>query len=102
MNWIMTDKTMYLMGVRLLQELNNESSRLSDEEQAAIEKTKDVLARFYTQECLDDIDFGTDPDDGSCRLEGFCNKHIDRIEAYNKAAEDGIEQYITEQEPKEV
>lgn len=96
----MTDKTMYLIGVRLLQELNNESSRLSDEEKAAIEKTKDVLARFYTQECLDDIDFGTDPDDDSCRLEGFCNKHIGRIEAYNKAAEDGIEQYITEQEPK--
>lgn len=97
----MTDKTMYLMGVRLLQELNYESSRLSDEEQTAIEKTKDVLARFYTQECLDDIDFGTDPDDDSCRLEVFCNKHIGRIEAYNKAAENGIEQYITEQEPKE-
>ena len=97
----MTDKTMYLMGVRLLQDLNYESSRLSDEENAAIEKTKDVLARFYTQECIDDIDFGMDPDDGSCRLEVFCDKHIGRIEAYNKAAEDGIEQYITEQETKE-
>lgn len=97
----MTDKTMYLMGVRLLQELNYESSRLSEEEMAAIEKTKDVLARFYTQECLDDIDFGTDSDDDSCRLEGFCNKHIGRIKAYNKAAEDGIEKYITEQELKE-
>ncbi len=92
---------MYLIGVRLLQELNHESLRLSDEEQAAIEKTKDVLARFYTQECLDDIDFGIDPDDDSCRLEVFCNKHIGRIEAYNEAAEDGMEQYITEQESKE-
>lgn len=97
----MTDKTMYLMGVRLLNELDYESSRLSDEEQAAIEKTKDVLARFYAQECLADIDFGMNPNDDSCRLEGFCNKHIGRIEAYNKAAEDGMEQYITEQEPKE-
>jgi len=97
----MTDKTMYLIGVRLLQELNHESSRLSDEEKDAIEKTKDVLARFYTQECIDDIDFGTDLDDDSCRLDVFCNKHIGRIEAYNKAAEDGIEQYITEQETKE-
>ena len=97
----MTDKTMYLMGVRLLNDMDYESSRLSDEEQAAIEKTKDVLARFYTQECLADIDFGMNPNDKSCHLEGFCNKHIGRIEAYNKAAEDGMEQYVTEQEPKE-
>ena len=97
----MTDKTMYLMGVRLLTELDYESSRLSDEEQAAIEKTKDVLSRFYAQECLADIDFGMDSNGDSCHLEGFCNKHIGRIEAYNKAAEDGIGKYVTEQEPKE-
>lgn len=89
------------MGVRMLKELDHESSLLSDEEQAAIRKTKDVLARFYTQECLADIDFGMNPNDNHCHLEWFCNKHIDRIEAYNKAAEDGIEKYITEQELKE-
>lgn len=97
----MTDKTMYLMGVRLLKELDYDSSRLSDEEQAAIEKTKDVLSRFYAQECLADIDFGMDPNDKSIHLEYFCDKHVGRIEAYNKAAEDGIGQYVKEQEPKE-
>lgn len=94
----MTDKSMYLMGVRLLNDLRYESSRLSEEEQKAVETTKNALSRFYTQECIDDIDWGND---NSCYCEVFCDKIIGRIESYNKAAEDGIKQYIAEHEQKE-
>ena len=95
----MTDKSMYLMGVRLLNDLRYESSRLSEEEQKAVETTKNALSRFYTQECIDDIDWGNnDENDNSCYCEVFCDQIIGRIEAYNKAAEDGIKQYIAEQE----
>ena len=96
----MTDKNIYLIGIRLLNDMDYECSRLSDEEQKAIETTKNALARLYTQECIADINFGI-VEDKSRYLEGFCEKLIGRIKAYNKAAEDGMEQYITEQEPKE-
>lgn len=96
----MTDKDIYLMGIRLLNDLDYERSLLSDEEQKAVETTKNALARLYAQECIADIDFGN-AEDKSRYLECFCEKLIGRIKAYNKAAEDGMEQYIAEQEPKE-
>lgn len=96
----MTDKNFYLIGIRLLDDMDYERSRLSDEEQKAIETTKNALARLYTQKCIADINFGN-AEDKSRYLEYFCEKLIGRIKAYNKAADDGMEQYITEQEQKE-
>ena len=96
----MTDKNIYLIGIRLLNGLDYERPLLSDEEQKAIETTKNALARLYAQECIADIDFGNS-EDNSRYLEFFCEKHIGRIKAYNQGAEDGMEQYITEKEPKE-
>lgn len=96
----MTDKNIYLIGIRLLNDMDYECSCLSDEEKKAIETTKNALARLYTQECIASIDFGN-AEDKSRYLEFFCEKLIGRIKAYNKAAEEGMEQYIAEQEPKE-
>lgn len=96
----MTSKDIYLIGIRLLNDMYYESLRLSDEEQKAISTTKNALARLYAEECIADIDFGP-AEDKSRYLECFCEKLIGRIKAYNNAAEDGMEQYITEQEPKE-
>lgn len=96
----MTGKNIYLIGIRLLNDMDYERSRLSDEEQKAIETAKNALARLYAQECIADIDFGN-AEDKSRYLEGFSEKLIGRIKAYNKAAEDGMEQYVTEQESKE-
>lgn len=96
----MTGKNIYLIGIRLLDDMDYECLRLSDEEQKAIETTRNALARLYAQECIADINFGNAADN-SRYLEVFCEKLIGRIKAYNKAAEDGIEQYITEQEAKE-
>lgn len=93
----MTGKDIYLIGIRLLEDMDYDSSRLSDEEQKAIETTRNALARLYAYECIADINFGN-AEDESRHLEVFCEKLIDRIKAYNKAAEDGMEQYITEQE----
>lgn len=96
----MEDKNIYLIGIRLLDDMDYERSRLSDEEQKAIETTKNALASLYAQECIADINFGN-PKDKSRYLEGFCEKLIGRIKAYNKAAKDGMRQYVTEQEPEE-
>lgn len=96
----MTGKNIYLIGIRLLNDMDYESSRLNDEEQKAIETTKNAMARLYAQECIADINFGN-AEDKSRYLEGFSEKIIGRIKAYNKAAEDGMEQYITEQESTE-
>ena len=96
----MTGKNIYLIGIRLLNDMDYECSLLNDEEQKAIGMTKNALARLYAQACIADIDFGN-VEDKSCYLEDFSEKIIGRIKAYNKAAEDGIEQYVTEQEPKE-
>lgn len=88
---------MYLIGVRLLKELSYDSSRISEEEWAAINKTKDVLSRLYAQECLADIDYGMDVNNKSCHLEYFCDETVERIDAYNTGGENSIEEFIAEQ-----
>lgn len=93
----MTKKNLYLIGERVLEELmfNN----FSTEEEIAIKKTRDVLARLYTAECISDIDYGFSHDTSDF-LEIFSEEHISRIEAYNKAAEVGLQKFLDEQREK--
>lgn len=81
--------TFYLMGVRLLDDLRYDTE-YSDEERAAIDKTKDVLARLYAKTCLEDID-GID---GDSHLEFFCEETVERIDAYNNGAEMGVKEFL--------
>jgi len=96
----MTDKSMYLTGVRILNEVKNYSQLQSDEEKNAIVTAINALSRLYTDECISDIDFGCSEDESS-HLEFMDVKHIGRIEAYNQSAENGVKKYISEKEMNE-
>lgn len=87
--------TFYLMGVRLLDDLRYDTG-YSDEERAAIDKTKDVLARLYAKTCLEDIDGINDS-----YLEYFCEETIKRIDAYNSGARMSIKKFIAKEEKED-
>ena len=91
----MKSKDKYLIGMRILKDFEDYTSYyLSDDERVAISKTRDVLARHYAQECISDIDFGTEETDKSYFLDEFCEESIGRIEAYNDGAERSVGTYI--------
>lgn len=89
----MTDKNMYLIGVRILDELCCSYSPVEKEEQAAIKTARSVLSRLYAKECLDDINCGLQ-ENNSRFLEYFCEETIDRIVSYNKGADTGLEEFM--------
>ena len=92
----MTDKTMYLLGVRLLQDLHYEQSRMSQAELQAVDTVCDVLSRFYAQECLGDIDYACGSSNHELQLDSFSDRHLRRIDAYNKGGEQGLVKFIAE------
>lgn len=97
----MTDKDQYLIGYALLDEVIEEhGDSMSPEEKEAIVKAKGVLARFYANETLYEIN-DMRVSGFNVVKESFSDKIIERIKAYNKSAEDGLDECIKQQTQKE-
>ena len=90
----MTRKEMYLNCIQMLNDLDYRNSDLSNDEQEAIQKTQDVLARFYAQECIKEINRGYREQGKDVYLEYFCDETIERAKAYCKGSEIGLREFL--------
>ena len=87
----MSNKDFYMIGFNILYDVENyEGSQITKEEGEAIKTVKNVLARLYASKTMWDIRIPKEGNEKE-KYDIFCDKVMQRIPVYHKAANKGIQ-----------